>query len=94
MLKLFNNLITCVSCVMRVFHCVRLQKEPTGSLISCFHVLVAEHITFDAYMKIATHGFLIAANSSSCLYSYITSSNSLFLSNRSQRMFLGIPIVT
>ena len=52
---------------MRVFCCVRLQKEPGGFLISCFHVLVAGRITFDAYMGIAIHGFLIAANSSDCL---------------------------
>ena len=30
-------------------------------------MLVAERITFDAYMGIAIHGFLIATNSSSCL---------------------------
>ena len=29
----------------------------------CFHVLVAERITFDVYAGIAVHGFLIAANS-------------------------------
>ena len=67
MLKLFNNFITWNSCVMRVFHCMRLQKEPTASSISCFHVLVAERITFDAYKGSAIHGFLIAANSSNCL---------------------------
>ena len=49
---------------MRVFHCMRSQKEPTGFSISCFHMLVAEHITFDVYVGIAIHGFLIAANSS------------------------------
>ena len=49
MLKLFNNFITCISCVTRVFHCVRSQKEQTSFLISCFHMLVAEHITFDVY---------------------------------------------
>ena len=32
MLKLFNNFITCISCVTRVLHCVRSQKEPSGFL--------------------------------------------------------------
>ena len=46
---------------------MRSQKEPTVSLISCFHMLVAECITFDVYAGIAVHGFLIAANSGNCL---------------------------
>ena len=32
-----------------------------------FSHAVAEHITFDAYVGIAVHGFLLAASSSSCL---------------------------
>ena len=44
-----------------------IAKEPTVSLISCPHTLVAEHITFDVYVGFAIHGFLIAANSSSYL---------------------------
>ena len=68
MLKLFSSFITCISCVTRVFHCVRSQKEPTGFLISRFYMLVAEHITFDVYLGIvAVHGFLMAADSSDCL---------------------------
>ena len=67
MLKLFNIFITWNSCAMRVFHCVRLQKEVTVFSISCFHVVVAGHITFDMCMGIAVHGFLIAANSSNSL---------------------------
>ena len=63
MLKLFNNIITCTLYVMRVFRCVRLQKEPSGFLISCFHMLVAERITFDVDVGIAVHGFLIAESS-------------------------------
>ena len=46
---------------------MRSQKEPVVFLRSCFHVLVAEHITFDVYAGIAVHGFLIAATSSDCL---------------------------
>ena len=44
---------------MRVFPCVRSQKEPNGFLISCFHALVAERISFDAYAGKA--GVLILA---------------------------------
>ena len=36
-----------------------IAKEPSGFLMSCFHMLVAECITFDAYTGIAIHGFLI-----------------------------------
>ena len=34
---------------------MRSQKEPSGFLISCQNVLVAERITFDVYMGIQTH---------------------------------------
>ena len=55
----------------------------TKCLNLCFHMLVAECITFDAYTGIAIHGFLITANSSNCLYMYIQVGIVLLLFNRS-----------
>ena len=42
-----------------------------------FLMFVAEHIDFDAYTGTAVHGFLIAANSSNCLYTYATGNNGI-----------------
>ena len=53
-----------ISCFLILY--LRLKKEPTIFLISCFHALVAERITFDVYPEIALHGFLIDTNSSNC----------------------------
>ena len=92
MLKLFNNIITCFSYVTRVFHCMRLQMEPNGFFISCFHMLVAECITFDVYSRTwLPHSRKLIVIVS---YSYITIVIVLFCSNRSSIISLSLPVVT
>ena len=39
-----------------------IAKGTNCLLNFCFHMFVAEHITFDAYVGIAVHGILIAVN--------------------------------
>ena len=94
MLKLFNNIITCILYVMRVFCSVRSLKEPSGFLIFCFHVPVAERITFDVYVGIAYMASSLPQTLVIVFYSLFKVVIILFHSNRSQRISLGLAVVT
>ena len=54
-----------------------IAKETNFLLNICFHTLVVELITFDAYVGIAIHGFFIATTLVNVFYSYIKSSSSV-----------------